>query len=301
MLGVARTSKAAKRRTAIALILPASILLAVINLYPFIYALNLSFHKWNMARPARGYTLVWFANYAAAFHDARFLNSVFRTLVFVVSAVGVEFVLGFALAFLFNTKLKGLETIQRLVIAPVMVMPIVSALIWYYMLNQRYGVINWFLGLFGISPQQWLTNRALAMPSVILADVWQWTPFIMLVILAGLRSLPEYVYEAAQIDGLSDWQVFRLITVPLLTPVMLIVVLIRLMDAFKLFDLVYTLTTGGPGGVTETMSYYIYIQAFQFFELGYAAALSILMLILITGISQVFVRKLYGHEKAATQ
>jgi len=191
-----------------------------------------------------------------------------------------------------------MDTIRKISIAPVTVMPIVSALIWFYMLNQRYGIVNWFISLFGVEPQGWLTSTTLATLSIIAADVWQWTPFIMLVILAGLNALPEYVYEAAQIDGLSSWQQFRLITVPLLMPVMLIIVLLRIMDAFKMFDLVYTMTQGGPAGATETMSYYIYIQAFNFFELGYAAALAILMLILITIISQIFVRWMYREEEA---
>lgn len=292
-------SRAARRNAAIILIAPACVVLAIVNLYPFFYALNLSFHRWNMARPALGYHLIWLDNYVAALHDARFLNSVFRTLLFVVGAVGGEFVLGFCLALLLNSRLRGMDTIRRLSIAPVMVMPIVTGLVWFYLFNQRYGTINWFLGLLGIQPIAWLTNEALALPSLIIADVWQWTPFVMLVLLAGLQSLPEYVYEAAQIDGLSRWQTFQRVTIPLLMPVMLIIVLLRIMDAFKLFDLVYQMTTGGPAGVTETMSYYIYIQAFQFFDLGYAATLAILMLVVIIIISQIFVRRLY-HEEEAT-
>jgi multiple sugar transport system permease protein len=291
-------SRTTKRNTALALIVPATIILAVINLYPFFYALNLSFHRWNMARPARGYEFVGLANYAAAFSDPRFLNSITRTVIFVVCAVSIEFLLGFGIAFVLNTNLKGMDLIRKIVIVPVMVMPIVASLIWFYMFNQRYGIVNWALGLVGIPPQAWLTSKTLAMPSLIIADVWQWTPFMMLVILAGLRALPEYVYEAAQIDGLSRWQTFRRVTLPLLTPTILIIVLLRIMDAFKLFDLVYTMTTGGPAGSTETLSYYIYIQAFQFFELGYAAALAILMLILIIIISQIFIRWLYKGEAA---
>jgi multiple sugar transport system permease protein len=298
MFGQVQSSRAAKRRTALILIVPSVVLLAVINLYPFIYALQLSFQRYNMMKPGRGSRFVFFANYGAAFQDPRFINSVIRTLIFIVGAVGVEFILGFALAFVLNSKLRGMDTIRKIAIAPVTVMPIVSALIWFYIFNQRYGIVNFLIGKIGIAPQAWLTNPTLTMFSVMMADIWQWTPFIMLVILAGLNALPEYVYEAAQIDGLSDWQQFRLVTVPLLMPVMLIVVLLRIMDAFKLFDLVYTMTQGGPAGATETMSYYVYIQAFNFFELGYAAALAILMLILITIISQIFVRWMYREEAA---
>lgn len=300
MFGPVRSSRSAKRRTALILIVPSVVLLAIINLYPFIYALTLSFQKYNMTRAARGGRFIWFGNYGAAFADPRFINSVVRTLIIVLSAVSIEFILGFILAFVLNSRLRGMDTIRKLSIAPVTVMPIVSALVWFYMLNQRYGIVNWAIGLFGVPSQGWLTDRTLATLSIVGADVWQWTPFIMLVILAGINALPEYVYEAAQIDGLSDWQQFRLVTLPLLMPVMLIVVLLRIMDAFKMFDLVYTMTQGGPAGSTETMSYYIYIQAFNFFELGYAAALAILMLVLINIIAQIFIRWLYREEAATS-
>lgn len=300
MFGQIQNIRAAKLRTGLILILPACVLLAVINLYPFFYALNLSFHRFNLMRIAQGAKFVGFGNYASAFQDPRFINSVVRTLIFVVAAVGIEFIIGFVLAFILNSKLRGMDTIRKLSIAPVTVMPIVSALMWFYLFNQRYGMVNWAIGLLGVSPQPWLTDRTLAMVSLVIADVWQWTPFIMLVILAGLNALPEYVYEAAQIDGLSNWQQFRLVTLPLLMPIILIVVLLRLMEAFKLFDLPYVMTQGGPAGATETMSYYIYIQAFQFFELGKAAAFAILMLILIIAISQVFVRWLYREEAASS-
>lgn len=297
MFGQVQKSKTAKLRTGLILIVPSVALLAVINLYPFFYALYLSFHRYNLTRVAQGAKFIGFGNYGAAFSDPRFINSVGRTLIIVIAAVVIEFVLGFVLAFVLNSKLRGMDTIRKLSIAPVTVMPVVSALIWFYMFNQRYGIVNWSLGLVGIAPQPWLTNTTLATLSIIIADVWQWTPFIMLVILAGLNALPEYVYEAAQIDGLSDWQQFRWVTLPLLMPVILIIVLLRLMEAFKLFDLPYVMTQGGPAGATETLSYYIYIQAFQFFEIGKAAAFAILMLIMIIIISQIFVRRLYHEEK----
>lgn len=300
MFGPVESSRAAKLRTGLVLIVPTCVILALINLYPFFYALYLSFHKYNLARVAKGARFIWFGNYAAAFSDPRFINSMARTLTIVSMAVIIEFALGFMMAFVLNSKLRGMETIRKLSIAPVTVMPVVSALIWFYMFNQRYGIINWAIGLVGIPAQPWLTDPTLATISIVIADVWQWTPFIMLVMLAGLNALPEYVYEAAQIDGLSDWQQFRWVTLPLLMPVILIVILLRLMEAFKLFDLPYVMTQGGPAGATETLSYYIYIQAFQFFEIGRAAAFAILMLILIIIISQIFVRRMYREEAATS-
>jgi len=298
MFGQVQSSRAAKLRTGLILIVPACVILALLYLYPFFYALYLSFHRFNLARVAKGAKFIGFSNYWSAFTDPRFINSVARTLTIVIAAVSIEFVLGFIMAFVLNSKLRGMDTIRKLSIAPVTVMPVVSALIWFYLFNHRYGLINWALGLLGIPAQPWLTDPVLATLSIVVADVWQWTPFIMLVLLAGLNALPEYVYEAAQIDGLSEWQQFRLVTLPLLMPVILIVVLLRIMEAFKLFDLPYVMTQGGPAGATETLSYYIYIQAFQFFEIGRAAAFAILMLILITIIGQIFVRRMYLEEQA---
>lgn len=300
MFGQVQNSRAAKLRTGLILIVPACVILAVINLYPFFYALYLSFHKYNLARVAKGAKFIWFGNYGAAFSDPRFINSVMRTLIIVIAAVTLEFVIGSVLAFVLNSKLRGMDTIRKLAIAPVTVMPVVSALIWFYLFNHRYGLVNWALGLVGISAQPWLTDPALATISLIVADVWQWTPFVMLVMLAGLNALPEYVYEAAQIDGLSDWQQFRWVTLPLLMPIILIIILLRLMEAFKLFDLPYVMTQGGPAGATETLSYYIYIQAFQFFEIGKAAAFAILMLLLLIIIGQIFVRRMYREERATS-
>jgi len=300
MFGQVQNSRAAKLRTGLILIVPTCVILAIINLYPFFYALYLSFHKYNLARVNVSPRFIGFGNYGAAFSDPRFINSVARTLTIVIAVVLIEFVMGFIMAFVLNSKLRGMDTIRKLSIAPVTVMPVVSALIWFYLFNHRYGLINWAIGLVGIPAQPWLTDPALATVSIVVADVWQWTPFIMLVMLAGLNALPEYVYEAAQIDGLSEWQQFRWVTLPLLMPVILIVVLLRLMEAFKLFDLPYVMTQGGPAGATETLSYYIYIQAFQFFEIGKAAAFAILMLILINIIGQIFVRRMYKEEQATS-
>ncbi len=286
------SDRVARRNAALLLVAPPTLLLGVLFMFPFVYALILSFQNYNMARTPRFQGWAGFSNYAHAFTDPGFINSTWRTIIFVVFAVGLQFLVGFALAFVLNQRLRGMPTIRKFAVIPVMVMPIVTGLIFFYMFNQRYGVVNWALG----TSVPWLTNGPLAMLAIVIADFWQWTPFIMLVVLAGLHSLPEYVYEAAQIDGLTRFQTFRKVTLPLLAPVLLIVTLLRVMDAFKVFDIVYQMTSGGPAGATETMSYYIYRHAFQFFDIGYAAAMAILMLVLILLISQIFVRWLQKRE-----
>lgn len=278
------------------LIAPPTLLLGVLFMYPFIYALILSFQNYNMARTPSFQGWAGFSNYAHAFTDGEFINSTWRTIVFVIFAVGLELIVGFALAFILNQKLRGMPTIRKFAVIPVMVMPIVTGLIFFYMFNQRYGVVNWALG----ESVPWLTEGPLAMLAIVIADFWQWTPFIMLVVLAGLQGLPEYVYEAAQIDGLTRFQTFRRVTLPLLSPVIIIATLLRVMDAFKVFDIVYQMTSGGPAGATETMSYFIYRHAFQFFDIGYASALAILMLVLVLLISQVFMRWLRKSEEATS-
>ena len=187
---------------------------------------------------------------------------------------------------------------RTVAVLPVMVMPIATGLVWFHVLNYRYGPLNVLLDAVGLPTQNWLPHPTGAMGAMILADVWQWTPFVMIVIVAGLRSLPEYVYEAAALDGLGPVETFFKITVPLLRPVIFIVLLLRLMDAFKLMDLVYILTQGGPAGRTETLSYYIYVMGLQLFRVGLAAAVSILFLIFISIAAQIFVRYLYREQTA---
>lgn len=294
-IGGGRSASWSRKRAAVILIGPATVLLLAIFVYPFLYALYISFTEWTLGQQL---TPVWtgFANYAGLAQDGRFLNSLARSALFVSGAVSIELVLGFALALLFNRYLPGFAFLRTLAVLPVMVMPVATGLIWFYMLNFRYGPLNVLLRAFHLPVQNWLPDPNWAMASLILADVWQWTPFVMIVMVAGLRSLPEYVYEAAAIDGLRPVETFIKVTLPLLRPVILIVLLLRFMDAFKLMDLVFMLTKGGPAGRTETLSYFIYVMGLQLFRIGLAAATSILFLVFINIVTQLFVRYMYRDE-----
>jgi multiple sugar transport system permease protein len=284
-----------RRRAAVLFIAPATLLLVAIFVYPFAYALYVSFTEWTLGQQL---TPAWsgFANYISLFGDGRFLNAIFRSTVFVSFAVSIELVLGFLLALLFNKQLPAFGFFRTLATLPVMVMPVATGLVWFYVLNFKYGPLNAVLRWLHLPTQNWLPQPDGAMFALILADVWQWTPFVMIVLVAGLRSLPEYVYEAAALDGLRPVETFFKITLPLLRPVILIVLLLRLMDAFKLMDLVFMLTKGGPAGRTETLSYYIYVMGLQLFHVGLAAAVSVLFLIFINIVTQIFVRYMY-HEQ----
>ena len=287
-----------ERRLALTLIAPAMLVLLVVNVYPFLYALYVSTHTFTLGRPTPP-RYIGLSNYTYLLQDDRFINSLWVSCEFVTLAVATEFVLGTAVAFLFNAKLRGFATLRKLSMLPVMVMPLASGLIWFYILNENFGALNWFLVELGSKHRVgFLTNDTLALLSLVLADAWQWTPFVMLVMFAALQSIPEYVYEAAKMDGLSSAQTLWRITLPLLKPAIWIVLLLRIVDAFKMIELVYLMTRGGPGGATETLSWYIYSTGFLNQDLGAAAAQAVVMIIIVTIIAQLFIRNLQSRGAA---
>jgi multiple sugar transport system permease protein len=287
--------KSEARRAAAILISPALLVLLALNIFPIIYAVYISAHHWSLSSPnpprfAGRY------NYEDLLLDERFSNSLWVSAQFIFFAVGIELLLGFALAFVFNSKLKGLETLRKISLLPIMAMPLVVGLVWFYMLGENFGVTNWFVTLFGFDRLPFLTDRTLAMFSIVLADVWQWTPFVALVIFAALQSLPEYVFEAGRMDGLTERQIFWRITLPLLRPAILVVLIIRAIDAFRMIELIFMMTKGGPGGHTEMLPWYIYTTGFLPLDLGYAAAMAVIMIIIVTLGAQVFVRRVADPE-----
>jgi len=281
------------KRTAWLLIGPAVLVLLALNIYPTFYAFDISLYYWRLAglQPRR---FIGFQNYQLLFSDDRFLHSILVSIEFVVLAVGIEFVLGLGLAFVFNTRLPGLATIRKLSMLPVMLMPLVSGLVWFYMFNENFGVVNWFVSLILGHRVPFLTSRHLALGTIVVADAWQWTPFIMFVMFAALQALPEYVYEAARMDGLSDWQILWRVTVPLLRPAIMIVVVIRVVDALRMIELVFMMTKGGGG--TEVLPWYLYSTAFISMNLGYAAAMAVLFIIMVSILSQLLIRRLAADQ-----
>jgi multiple sugar transport system permease protein len=189
-----------------------------------------------------------------------------------------------------------MATLRKLTLLPSLVMPLVVGLVWFYMFNENFGIVNWFWVMLGGTRVPFLTQGALALLSIVATDVWQWTPFVMLVFFAALQALPEYVYEAARIDGLSGSQIFFRVTLPLLRPAILIVLIIRAVDALRSLELVFMMTKGGPAGDTEVLPWYLYTTGFMSLDLGYAAAMAVLMLALVTILSQLFVRQLESRE-----
>jgi multiple sugar transport system permease protein len=273
------------------MLMPAIIVLLALGVFPFIYSLLLSFHDWNMADRTAGWNFVGFANYAKILtSDPLFRDGLRATAIFVGAGVTIEMVFGVAIALLLNRDYPGRGLVRTLIILPAMITPVVVGLIWRFMYNPDRGIINYLLGLIGIQGLDWLGRANTAMPAVILVDVWEWTPFVALIVLAALQSLDREPLEAAVIDGASNWQRFRFVIYPMILPAILVALLIRLMDSFKTFDIIYVLTLGGPGATTQVLSLYTYKYGFKFFQMGYAAALAYIMVIIVIVLANVFIR-----------
>jgi multiple sugar transport system permease protein len=286
------------RRLAWLFLLPTMILLLLIAIFPLIWSLYLSFTRYSVIQDATsGPQWVGLQNYAQLLSDKDVWNRFTLTASFVVPAVGIELVLGFALALLLNRNFRGRGGLMTLMLIPMMLSPVVVALFWYFMMRADTGILNYFIrDLLHLNAKGvfWLTNLKVAMWSVVLVDVWMWTPFMMLISLAGLSAVPRYLYEAADVDRASAWFKFRHITLPIIAPLILIGVLFRTMDAYKLFDTVYVLTGGGPGHSTQVLSVYLYQLAFREFNTGKGSALGYIMLIVIIALANLLIRVLNG-------
>lgn len=286
-------SRLYKRRVPILFVLPAAITLLAITVFPLIFELRLAFMSWELttSTPAR---FIGLANFGKAlFRDQRFWNSMGVTMTLIVLGTSIQLVVGTGLALLLNRLRRARTILVSLFLIPVMIAPVVAGFQFRMIYHDQFGPLNYLIELAtggrwgGLA---WIADPKVALFAVMFTDVWQWTPFLMLIVLAGLQSISPEMYEAAEVDGASRRQTFGWVTLPLILPVIVIGILIRAMDSFKLFDIIYLVTGGGPGDVTETISFYTYLQGFKFFSLGYTAAMSFLQLIVITIIAQVFVR-----------
>lgn len=279
-------------------IAPAFLLLVLIVAYPTIYAIGLSFVQWNLTRPSNGITFVAFDNFIRVFQDSVFLETLRNLTVFVAGSVGLEFAIGISLALVMSQRLPGIRLARTLLIAPVMVAPVISGLMWKYMYFSGYGIVPFLLGKAGISVGDGiLATHGSALAAIIVTDVWQWTPFVVLVSVAGLQGISQDALEAAEVDGASKWQTFWHVTLPLLKPILLVTLLLRLMDSIKAFDIIYAMTRGGPGNSTMMPSYYGYQQSLNFFEIGYGAAIALIILLIVLLLSQIFIRVVYRNDK----
>ncbi|MFK8081272.1 MAG: carbohydrate ABC transporter permease [Granulosicoccus sp.] len=268
---------------------PALVIMALALLYPLGYMVYGSFRDWDPSQALGESTFVGLANYVTLWNDPNFRESVSVTLIFAVSVVTVEMLIGVGLALLLDRNIRGMSVLRTLFILPMMIAPVVVGLIWRYMYHPSIGVFNKTLTSLGFDSVDWLGQHALF--SVIVADIWQWTPFIFILSLAALQSLPRSALEAARIDGATGWQQIIHIKLPLMMPVLIVTGLLRLIDAFKVLEVILVMTEGGPGLSTEILALRISRTASEFRELGVAAAMSnylLMMLLLLTIIMLVY-------------
>ena len=265
--------------------LPALIIALALFVYPLLELFYLSLTRWSLISQEPR-TFIGLANFARAFfQDEHFWRAVWLMLYFALGALAGQFFLGFALAMLLNREFRGESVVRMLLLFPIIATPVAMSMVWSMMLNPMMGIMNYLLSLVGLPPSDWVSSPTAVMPTLILVDIWHWTPFMMLVLLAGLKNLPKDPYEAAMIDGASRVQVFFKITLPLMQPYIVLVVILRLIQNLKVFDEIFVISGGGPMRASETLNLMIYHQAFTAMNYGYACALGLFLLLVILAVS----------------
>jgi multiple sugar transport system permease protein len=266
------------------LMAPTMVWLLAFIVYPLIFAIVMALKQFRLKKGLTFWDMpfVGLYNFQKAIGDENFLQALWITVLVMIVAVTIEFLLGLGVAMLLNRKnVRGHFFYMTLLLTPMMMPIIAGGLLWRMLLDVRWGAVNAVVEFLSLPAIDFLGDIHWSLPSVMLVDVWQWTPFVVLILLSGLRAIPEELHEAAVVDGAGRFQAFRNVTWPLLAWPVMIVLLIRSMDAFKIFDVVYGLTFGGPGNSTTTVSFFIYKQGFSQFNLGYAAALSWIVFIIV--------------------
>lgn len=276
-------------------LLPAMLVMLVITIYPFAYTVVLSFQKWNLAAFG-GKQFVGLANYISFFTDPDIASALMITAIYVVGCIVLEFVLGLALAFLFETQFKGQEFIRTIIFFPMVMSEVVVGLIWRWMYNSEFGVLNAGLEAIGLPAVSWLTTPGVALFAIIVTDVWQWTPLVFLVCLAGLKSVPTESLEAARLDGAPWWRIQWHIALPAIKPIILAVLLLRTIDCMRFVDKIFIMTYGGPAGQTSILPFYLYLKGFKYFNMGQTAAYALIYLAIITLLAKLMIRALRTEE-----
>lgn len=260
-------------------LLPGLLVLLVIIVFPLLFTIRVSFSSWDVVHPS----LDWIGgeNYRRLFEDTRYWEALTRLGMVAVGTVIIQYVLGFSLAMLVWREVRARRFFRVLFLVPMMTTPVIMSVIWRTIFHESLGPANDLMSLLGLPQMLWLTSPGMAVTSVIIVEVWQWTPFMILLLLAGLVSLPREPYLAASIDGAGPVRTFFNVTLPLMAPISIGALIIRLIEASKIMETVYVMTAGGPGTATETSSYYIYIKGLRDFQIGYAGALSLIYLVIM--------------------
>lgn len=279
-----------RRVVALAFVLPALVILLLITIYPLLYTLRLTVVQWELSNARAPIEFVGLNNFGRVLSDARFWNAMRNTGILIGVGVSLELIIGVGLALLLNQVARFRSVLVALFLIPVLIAPVVSGYMFRLILHADVGPLNYLIYLITQGSSRgfgWLSDTHYALMSIMVTTIWQWTPFLMLIALAGLQSIPQEIIESALVDGAADWRIFWSIKLPLIFPVLSVGLLIRIMDTFKTFDLVYLLTSGGPGSATETVAYYTYLKGFRDFSMGYTAAMAFVQLVIIVIIARL--------------
>jgi multiple sugar transport system permease protein len=264
---------------------PAVVVMAAACLYPVLSAFQLAGYDWSMGTPWSSARWVGWDNVVSAFSNPRVWSSLWTTLLFAAVCVAAEMLLGIALALALEHPVRGMAVFRTLFILPMMIAPIAVGLAWRYLFDAQFGLINALLKAVGLNAQTWLADPTLAFIAIVIADIWQWTPFVFIMMIAALANLDSSVMEASRIDGARWWQQTLFVKLPMVMHVIAITLMMRLIDAFRVLEVIYVLTFGGPGDSTEILALHIYKTAFVGQQLGVAAAISVLLLIVVAALS----------------
>ena len=271
-----------RRRGYRLLTLPALAVVAAVIVFPWLFTVYMSAFDWKIGEAAH---FVGLANYATLAHDQRFLESIVHTFYFTLLAVVIPLVFGTAAALVFHREFTGRGVLRAVFTMPMMATPVAVALVWTMMFHPQQGVLNYLLTSAGLPPSQWVYSPQWVIPSLVMVEVWHWTPLVMLIVLGGLAALPTEPFESARIDGATEWQLFAYITLPLIAPFLMVAAVIRTIDAVKAFDTIFVISQGGPGTASETINLYLYLQAFAFYNMGKASAMVVVFFAIIVALA----------------
>lgn len=286
-----------RRRFILTLIAPAVLVLLAFEIIPILMGVDVSLRKYGLTELERPF--VGLRNYRKVLFDTQFYRVVLpNTFLFMFCSVAGGTLSGLCMALLLNRSFRGQSIVRTVIVFPMMVAPVVASIMVAWMFNDQFGIVNVIVTALGFEPVAWLVNPWLSIGIVILTDIWLWTPFYVLIILAALQNLPQAPHEAARVDGASEWMVFRMVTLPLLRPVLLVTIVIRSIDAFRVFDVVWTITKGEPGRLTEVFSIYSYKESFIFLDFGVGAAASLIGAVIIMAVGATLYYGLYRLSEA---
>jgi len=267
-------------------VVPAMVVVLAIIIFPWIFTIWMSLNEWKVGAPT---TFVGLANYLRLPNDPRFVESVWHTCLYTLLSVILPLILGTFAAVVFQNRFPLRGFFRGVFILPMMATPVAVALIWTMMFHPQLGVLNYLLSGVGLPKSLWVFHPDTVIVSLVMVETWQWTPLVMLIVLGGLAAIPSEPYESAMIDGASVWQVFRYITLPLITPFLFIAAMIRMIDALKSFDIIFAITQGGPGSASETINLYLYSVAFAYYDIGYGSAIAVVFFILIVALAALMI------------